>query len=63
MNIVSRSKEGRKWEESYKKLTVRFYDVKEILRNAQNNFNLETCIECENLKELRKPCPECDYNG
>lgn len=60
MNITSRSKEGRKWEEQFKKLTQRLYDIKKIIHKAKENFELEECEDCNNLKKVDELCPECE---
>ena len=59
MNLTSRSKEGRKWEEQFKKLSQRHFDLMQIIYNAKENLSIEQCPECENLKKMDKPCPEC----
>lgn len=59
MNLTSRTLEGRKWEEQFKKLTARFFRQKQILYKATVNFGLETCPECEELKKINEDCKEC----
>jgi len=59
MSITSRTIEGRKWEEQFKKLTIRFFRQKQIIYKAQVNFGLETCKECEELKKIDEKCKEC----
>ena len=59
MDLVSKTKEGRKWEEQFKLLTLRLYELKKVIKNAEDNFSLETCPECGNLKKKDKECPEC----
>ena len=59
MRIVSRTKEGRKWEKQYKKLISRLYERERFDFNACANFGLEVCVHCENLKKIGETCPEC----
>jgi hypothetical protein len=55
------SKEARKWKGMYQKLTTRLYDYQKRENVTKENFNLEPCEECTNLKKIGEDCKECGY--
>lgn len=59
VTITSKTKEGKGWERQFKELTLRHYRLMEIIKNAKDNFDLEECEECGNLKRIGKECLEC----
>ena len=56
-----RSKEARRWKKMYGELTTRLYELKKIIHNVKENFDLEECQECDNLRHIDDECKECGH--
>ena len=61
MNIVSKTKEGRQWERQYKSQIPKLWRLSAIIHNAKENFGLESCLKCKELKKIGEECPECKH--
>ena len=63
MNIVSRTKEGRKWERNYKIAMKRMYELMELRKKSAEKFGAWECV-CGMLNFSEEICcSECGWDG